>query len=198
MGDSSAIAALRGDRLARAGVRCRRDRLGALPSGNDALREMIHEIKTPLNAIIGFAEIIDGQYFGPAHRRYRERAAEIVTNARSLLEAAEDLDFVAKLQTARTHTGGGTDFAGFLPTFTQALLSRAAALGIELDVDTSGGQGVCALEPELAERLLRRFTDAILAAAEPGERLAFTRAAARRPARRQLHPPQVDHSRGQG
>ena len=146
---------------------------GQLPSGHDALREMIHEIKTPLNAIIGFAEIIDGQYFGPAHRRYRERAAEIVTNARSLLEAAEDLDFVARLQTARTASGEGTDFASFLPGFTQELLARAATLGISLDVDSAGGQGVCALEPELAERLLRRFTDAVLAAAAPGERLAF-------------------------
>ena len=43
-----------------------------------ALRELVHEIKTPLNAIIGFAEIIDGQYLGPAQSGYRARAAEIV------------------------------------------------------------------------------------------------------------------------
>ena len=146
---------------------------GGLPTGNDALREMIHEIKTPLNAIIGFAEIIDGQYFGPAHRRYRERAAEIVTNARSLLEAAEDLDFVAKLQTARGGGGEGTDFASFLPGFVEGLLARAAAVGVSLDVDVPDAQGVCALEPELTDRLLRRFTDAVLAASSPGERLTF-------------------------
>ena len=144
-----------------------------LPSGNDALREMIHEIKTPLNAIIGFAEIIDGQYFGPAHRRYRERAAEIVTNARSLLEAAEDLDFVAKLQTARGGGGEGTDLASFLPAFGEALLVRAAALGVAMDVDAPDPDAICALEPELTERLLRRFTDAVLAASSPGERLSF-------------------------
>ncbi|MEO6580511.1 MAG: histidine kinase dimerization/phospho-acceptor domain-containing protein [Sphingomicrobium sp.] len=143
------------------------------PTGHDALREMIHEIKTPLNAIIGFAEIIDGQYFGPAHRRYRERAAEIVTNARSLLEAAEDLDFVAKLQTARAGGGEGTDFAAFLPAFAESLLARGAALGVLLDVDAANRRGVSALEPELTERLLRRFTDAILAATSAGERLAF-------------------------
>ena len=45
----------------------------------DSLRELVHEIKTPLNAIIGFAEIIEGQYLGPADRRYRERAQEIVS-----------------------------------------------------------------------------------------------------------------------
>jgi hypothetical protein len=142
-----------------------------LPSGHDALREMIHEIKTPLNAIIGFAEIIDGQYFGPAHRRYRERAAEIVSNARSLLEAAEDLDFVARLQSARASLSEGTDLATFLPPFAESLLARAAALGVELRFDTGEIIGTCRLEPELTERLLRRFTDAILAATAPGEAL---------------------------
>ena len=146
---------------------------GRLPSGHDALREMIHEIKTPLNAIIGFAEIIDGQYFGPAHRRYRERAAEIVTNARSLLEAAEDLDFVAKLQSARASASEGTDFATFFPPFADALLARAATLGVQLDLDAPDIAGTCILEPELTERLLRRFTDAILAATAPGEHLTF-------------------------
>lgn len=146
---------------------------GQLPSGHDALREMIHEIKTPLNAIIGFAEIIDGQYFGPAHRRYRERAAEIVTNARSLLEAAEDLDFVARLQSARASASEGTDFATFFPPFADALLASAAALGVLIDLDAPDASGICRLEPELTERLLRRFTDAILAATAPGERLTI-------------------------
>ena len=142
-----------------------------LPTGHDALREMIHEIKTPLNAIIGFAEIIDGQYFGPAHSRYRERAAEIVTNARSLLEAAEDLDFVARLQSASASSGEGTDFAAFFPGFADGLLERAAKLGVQLDLASTDQGGVCSLDPELTERLLRRFTDAILSAAAPGEHL---------------------------
>ena len=139
---------------------------------HDALREMIHEIKTPLNAIIGFAEIIDGQYFGPAHSRYRERAAEIVANARSLLEAAEDLDFAASLQSARSRPGQGTDFQDFFPGFAEALQARAARLGIGLDLDIPATSGRGKLEPELTERLLRRFTDAVLSATASGERLA--------------------------
>ena len=146
---------------------------GRTPTGNDALREMIHEIKTPLNAIIGFAEMIDGQYFGPAHRRYRERAAEIVVNASSLLEAAEDLDFVAKLQSARAGAGKGTDFAIFLPSFIDTLRARAASLGVILDVDVPDAQGICVLEPDLIERLLRRFTEAILTATARGERMTL-------------------------
>lgn len=143
-----------------------------LSPDHDSLREMIHEIKTPLNAIIGFAEIIDGQYFGPAHSRYRERAAEIVANARSLLEAAEDLDFAARLQSARARPGEGTDFRSFLPGFAEALQARAARQGITIEMAASEEVGHCALDPELMERLLRRFTDAVLSASSSGERLA--------------------------
>lgn len=140
---------------------------------HDSLREMIHEIKTPLNAIIGFAEIIDGQYFGPAHSRYRERAAEIVANARSLLEAAEDLDFAARLQSARARPGEGTDLKAFLPGFAEAFLARAARQGISLEFDLPPAPGRSALDPELTERLLRRFTDAVLSATASGERLTI-------------------------
>jgi hypothetical protein len=145
---------------------------GVTASDHDSLREMIHEIKTPLNAIIGFAEIIDGQYFGPAHSRYRERAAEIVANARSLLEAAEDLDFAARLQSARSRPGEGTDLKTFLPGFAESLQARAARLGIALEIQATGTLGRAALDPELTERLLRRFTDAVLSATAGGERLA--------------------------
>lgn len=144
----------------------------AEPADHDALREMIHEIRTPLNAIIGFAEIIDGQYLGPAHSRYRQRAAEIVANARSLLVAAEDLDFAARLQTVGRKAGDGTDFASFFPPFADDLLERAARLGVVIDLDAPDKGGRCTIGPELTERLLRRFTDAVLLACEPGERLA--------------------------
>ncbi len=147
--------------------------LGPVSPDHDSLREMIHEIKTPLNAIIGFAEIIDGQYFGPAHSRYRERAAEIVANARSLLEAAEDLDFAARLQSDRSRPGEGTDLQSFFPAFADAFVARAARLNIVLEIHAPGAGGRCALDPELMERLLRRFTDAVLSATAGGESLAF-------------------------
>ena len=141
---------------------------------HDSLREMIHEIKTPLNAIIGFAEIIDGQYFGPAHSRYRERAAEIVANARSLLEAAEDLDFAARLQSARARPGEGTEIRLFLPSFSETLQARASRHGVSVEIDAGTGLGRSALDSELMVRLLRRFTDAVLGATASGERLQLT------------------------
>lgn len=138
---------------------------------HDALREMIHEIKTPLNAIIGFAEIIDGQYFGPAHRHYRERAAQIVSNAKALLEAANDLDFVARMQSAGSAGGPGTELRTFFPAFSKRFLEKAAQQGVLIDFHVADAAGRCALEATLTERLLGRFIDAVLSATGPSEHL---------------------------
>ena len=149
----------------------------------DALREMVHEIKTPLNAIIGFAEIIDGQYLGPAHRLYRERAASIVDQARQLLAAVEDLDFAAKLRAERFGArGGGGDAFGarlselFAPLTVEIEECLAARGGLlELDIDDERLR--CGLSPEMARRLLRRLLLSLCKAVGSGEafRIAVTR-----------------------
>ena len=141
--------------------------------GADTLREMIHEIKTPLNAIIGFAEIIDGQYLGPAHRRYRERAAEILGQARNLLAAIEDLDFAAKLQSSRSQPGQGTDFAEIFPRMAEELNAYGAARRVVVLYELSGKFARCALDPALSERLVRRFVASIIDNSGAGESLSI-------------------------
>ena len=143
----------------------------AIPD-HDALRELVHEIKTPLNAIIGFAEIIEQQYLGPADHRYRERAGDIVGNARTLLEAIDDLDFAAKLQSGRADPGVAADLATLLTTLEAELQERAGARGARVTVDISGG-GACRTNAALAARLVRRFATTLADALAPGERLAF-------------------------
>ncbi len=137
----------------------------------DALRETIHEIKTPLNAIIGFAEIIDGQYLGPAHRNYRHRAAEIVSQARMLLAAIEDLDFAARLQAQPATGGASTDLAEILPPLAEEWGNRALSRDVRLRIATSLGSLRCALEPDLAQRLLGRLLGAAVEAAPDGQQV---------------------------
>lgn len=122
----------------------------------DLVRELAHEIKTPLNAIIGFAEIISGQYLGPAGRPYRDRAQEIVAQARVLLTAIDDLDFAARLHSqpaAAAVTGLGEvieRIAGELEEEAGASFSISATPATSLD-------------PALTERLISRFCRAVMA-----------------------------------
>ena len=151
---------------------------GPAPSGHqsllsdpNSLRELVHEIKTPLNAIIGFAEIIDSQLLGPADRHYRTRAAEIVAQAKLLLSAIDDLDFAAKLQADRNRPGSGTDLAILLEQIAVAMRQGASANAPHLELSIETRKRRCALEPALAERLVTRFCDALFAAAADGEQV---------------------------
>ena len=184
-------------RAGRAPSRCRRAPPGC-PTSHDSLREMVHEIKTPLNAIIGFAEIIDGQYLGPAAPPLSRARGGNRRQARSLLEAAEDLDFAAKLQSAaRQRRARAPTSQTFFPRFAEELHGARRAAGRDASMlDSTGLGGSCALEPELTERLLRRFTDAVLGAAAPGEHLAFaSRQCAGHRCALQHDPSRVDRAR---
>lgn len=136
----------------------------------DSLRELVHEIKTPLNAIIGFAEIIEGQYLGPADRGYRKRATEIVRQARLLLAAIDDLDFAAKV-----HSAGGSrarvDLAALVQRKSGELRELARAKGAEINLVRGGFEVPARVQLELADRLLDRLVAALVDLAEPGETL---------------------------
>ena len=143
----------------------------SLLSDPDSLRELVHEIKTPLNAIIGFAEIIDAQLLGPADRSYRNRAAEIVGQARLLLSAIDDLDFAAKLQADRNRPGSGTDLAMLLEQIAAGMRQGASHNAPQLELSIETRKRRCALEPALAERLVTRFCTTLLGATADGGQL---------------------------
>jgi signal transduction histidine kinase len=143
-------------------------------SDPDSLRELVHEIKTPLNAIIGFAEIIEGQYLGPADRGYRDRAAEIVRQARLLLTAIDDLDFAAKLYSSGGATREKLDLGALIEREAGELRRIAGERGVQLEVQRPRGDVAAAVQPELADRLLFRLFGALVDRSEPGERLQLS------------------------
>jgi signal transduction histidine kinase len=56
------------------------------------LAAMSHELKTPLNAVIGFSDIMRQQLFGPVgEERYRSYVADIHDNGRRLLAMINDI-----------------------------------------------------------------------------------------------------------
>jgi hypothetical protein len=140
----------------------------------DSLRELVHEIKTPLNAIIGFAEIIDGQLLGPADRAYRERAVEIVAQAQLLLAATDDLDFAGKVHSAKLGGTARVDLAELVDHAAEAFRALASNGGATLEIARSDRACVAAVEPELADRLIARLLSALVPLCEEGEALRLS------------------------
>jgi hypothetical protein len=162
-------------------------------SDPDSLRELVHEIKTPLNAIIGFAEIIEGQYLGPADRGYRDRAAEIVRQARLLLTAIDDLDFAAKLHSAGGATRERVDLGALIAREVDELRRLAGERGVELEVHRPRGDVAAAVQPELVDRLLFRLFGALVDRSQRGERLQLSVEQASDGARISLNRPSALH-----
>ncbi|BCH53367.1 ATP-binding protein [Agrobacterium vitis] len=65
----------------------------------DFLARVSHEVRTPLNAIIGFADIMADERFGPiGHGRYAEYAADIGRSGRHVLDIVNDLLDISKIE----------------------------------------------------------------------------------------------------
>jgi signal transduction histidine kinase len=140
----------------------------------DSLRELVHEIRTPLNAIIGFAEIIEGQFLGPADRGYRDRAHEIVGQARLLLAATDDLDFAAKVHSAGSAAREKVDLGALVDRAGAELRRLAATHRASVEIRRPRDDATARVEPELADRLLFRLFSAVVEQAEAGETLTLS------------------------
>ncbi len=67
-------------------------------ASSDSLRQLVHELRTPANAVAGFAELIESELLGPVAPVYRDRASAIRSMAADLLASVEDLDTAARIE----------------------------------------------------------------------------------------------------
>jgi len=71
----------------------------ASESSADRMRQLLHELRTPVNAIQGFAELIQQQMFGSAPNEYRALAAAVAVDAARLMAGFDEVDRLARLET---------------------------------------------------------------------------------------------------
>jgi signal transduction histidine kinase len=70
---------------------------GADDTPTDRMRQVLHELRTPVGAIQGFAEIIQNQLFGPAPNAYRALAGAVGVDAARLLAGFDEIDRLTRL-----------------------------------------------------------------------------------------------------
>ncbi|MBB3692889.1 histidine kinase dimerization/phospho-acceptor domain-containing protein [Sphingomonas sp. BK580] len=142
-------------------------------AGAEGLRRLVHELRTPTNAIAGFSELIEQELLGPVPPRYRDRAAAIRRHVAGLIGAIDDLDLAARLE------GNALDLrddvvavAPLLARVAQDLAPLAALRGGALALPEPGAARWAA-DAHAAERLVQRLLATLLAAATGGELLGL-------------------------
>ena len=141
---------------------------------SDSLRQLIHELRTPTNAITGFAELIETELFGPLAEPYRGHASAIRGQAGALIDTIDDLDTAARID------GGALELR---PTIVplHPLISRSLAdlgplaslRGATVTLLADEEDAVVIADDRALDRLIRRLLAALISASARDERLAI-------------------------
>ncbi len=141
----------------------------------DRMRQLLHELRTPINAIQGFAEMIQSQVFGPTPHQYRAMAATIAADAAQMLAGFEEVERLVKLESAAlTLETGGCDAAIVISRLVEQVSPVLSSRNVRLTVSMpASALPVDIAEAEL-ERCVWRVLSVIAASVAPGERLTFS------------------------
>ena len=143
----------------------------ALPdSASDRVRQLLHELRTPVNAIQGFAEIIQQQLFGQVPHEYRALAATIAGDAARMLAAFEELERLARLDSGMLELESGEcDFASVVASTIAQLVPHTGprSSGFSARIDQS--PLLAPMAQVEAERIVWRLLATLAGAAAPGE-----------------------------
>lgn len=139
-------------------------------SGIDRMRQILHELRTPVNAIQGFAEMTQQGLHGPLSHEYRSLAAAIAGDAAHIMAAFDELDRIVRLDSGALRLDGGETDLSAVITATLAQLAAYTAprhSGFACEGEQAG-VAVAMQRPD-AERLVWRLLAGLAGAAAPGE-----------------------------
>lgn len=137
------------------------------------LRQVLHELRTPVNAIQGFAEMIHQQLVGSVPHTYRALAAAVAADAAQMLAGFDELDRLARLDSAAaTIEPGEADLGATAASLIAQLEPFTTPRGSGFSLVAAHAGSMVAIAPAEAERLGWRLLATLAGAAHPGEILA--------------------------
>ncbi|MBC2668626.1 HAMP domain-containing histidine kinase [Novosphingobium piscinae] len=136
------------------------------------VRQILHELRTPVNAIQGFAELIHQQLVGPVPHGYRALAASVAADAAQMLAGFDELERLARLDSAAMVPETGTsDLAAVLSALMRQLEPFTAPRHSGFVYTGTDQPALVELAPDEAERLGWRLLATLAGATRPGELL---------------------------
>jgi PAS domain S-box-containing protein len=105
------------------------------------LANMSHELRTPLNSIIGFSQMLEGEFFGSlGSDKNREYAGDIGRSGRHLLNIIGDILDVSRIEAGALELDEeAVDVHTIIDACTVMIRERAAAAGVALKVGALDG-----------------------------------------------------------
>ncbi len=137
---------------------------------SDSLRQLVHELRTPTNAIAGFAELIETELLGPVADSYRAHAAAIRGQTSALIEAIDDLDTAARIEGDALELRPAPIALRLVVARALADLQPLAALrGTAVTLAPGGDACTVIADDRAVERLISRLLAALVSSAGRGE-----------------------------
>ena len=142
----------------------------AAEDSGDSIRQLIHELRSPLNAISGFAQIISGQMFGPVSHGYRAMADAIVADAASVQSIIDDLETAARSDAVRLvqPVEEVVDIGAIVTQIERDLAALLADQRVDLSISRVGGPFLGLAGDANVRRMVGRLLTALVDVSEPG------------------------------
>lgn len=148
---------------------------GPADPASDRMRQLLHELKTPVNAIQGFAEVIQQQLFGPTPHEYRALAAAIAGDAARILAGFDELDRLARLESgALVPEAGDADWGGVVSRLAAQLDEVLRPRGARFELASPTGKLRVPLDRHDAEMLGWRLLATLTGATDANEIISLS------------------------
>ncbi|MEP2737296.1 MAG: histidine kinase dimerization/phospho-acceptor domain-containing protein [Erythrobacter sp.] len=139
----------------------------------DRVRQLLHELRTPVNATQGFAELIQQQLFGPVPNEYRALAANIASDSARILAGFDELERLARLESGALSLAEGTcDLASIISDMA-AQLQTVLAPRLAGFILSDAAPETCeiAIAPDDAEAMIWRIMATLAGSCAASEKL---------------------------
>jgi signal transduction histidine kinase len=159
--------------------RALRERAEALETADRLKSEFIsnvsYELRTPLNTIIGFAEILANQYFGELNTRQMEYCRGIIGSSERLLTIINDILDLASIEAGRmTLDREAVEPRALLDTVSGIMTEWARSQNLKLNVDCPADLGPIQVDERRLKQALCNLISNAIKFTPPGGAITIT------------------------
>jgi signal transduction histidine kinase len=136
---------------------------------SEFIANVSYEFRTPLNAIIGYAELLARQYFGEMNERQLEYSSAILDSAQNLILMIGDVIDVAAIEAGYIQLEPAlVDIRQLVESISRLFQQRARSRNIDLVLEIAPDTGAIRADPQRLKQALGNLLSAAIGAAPGG------------------------------